>query len=171
METRADIEAALVAAHKERGRALATGAKFDNAKIVKLHEALAQADDREAAEVDIAREAAAKAQAAEVNRVRTEIADLTVASAKALAQAETALRSAVAAQRLHHTHEAAKRRAIGRLNTLTGSKDSALSEFELNRINSRKWLALLNTLTSSPGQFGDLKFPSLHLPPADKAWT
>jgi hypothetical protein len=114
---------------------------------------------------------AAKQHAAQVTAIRTELADLTAASTKALAHAETNLRAAVAAMRLHHTHEAAKRKAVARCNQVTGEKAPIVNEFELHRKGSRLWLAQLNNLTSAPGQYGDLRFPSLHLPNPEKSWT
>src|SRR5262245_58973126 len=171
METRAELEAKLESLHQQRGTALLSGGTFDNQAIVELDQRLAALADLDKAKAAQAREEAAKALRVEVNAIRAELADLTAASTKALAEAETNLRAAVAAQRLHHQHETAKRKLIGRLTQLTGAKESALSEFELCRQESRLWLAQLNTLTNAPGQYGDLRFPSLHLPNPSKSWT
>lgn len=105
METRESIENRLQELHRQRGRALLHGKSFQNELIVAEHRKLAEIEDMD-------REESAKASQAQVTAIRTELQDLDVSSLKALAQAETALRSAVAAMRLHHTHEAAKRKAM-----------------------------------------------------------
>jgi hypothetical protein len=170
-ETRESIENRLADLHRERGYALLHGKKFDNSVIVAEHEKLAALEDVDRAKVEQEREAASAKHQADITKVRTEISDLTAASSKALAQAESNLRAAVKAQVLVHQHEKAKRQAQAKLNGLTGVKDNIDSEFELYRKGSRLWLAQLNLLTSAPGAFGDLRFPSLHLPSPDKSWT
>src|SRR5262249_22555636 len=146
-------EQALVELRKSRGAKKIDGKAIDkdNAAIAALEAEMAAEKDAAAERVRREPVAAAEAHQSQVNSIRAELADLSAASTRALTEAESKLREAVAAQRLHHTHEAAKRKAIGRLNQLTGSKESALSEFELHRQNSRLWLAQLNTLTSAPG--------------------
>src|SRR5262245_24283973 len=173
MMTYDQIETRLADLHLQRGHLASHGKDTSKvtAEIVRLHEEQATLADVEAAQIEQAREASATKHQADITAARTEIADLAAASTKALQEAETNLRAAVAAQRLHHQHEAAKRKLIGRLNQLTGAKESALSEFELCRQESRLWLAQLNTLTNAPGQYGDLRFPSLHLPNPSKSWT
>jgi len=173
MLTHEQIESKLADLHLQRGHLASHDKDVSKitAEIMRLHEEQATLADVEAAQVEQAREEQGKQHSAQVTAIRQELADLSVASNKALAEAETALRKAVAAQRLHHTHEASKRKCISRLNQLTGAKESALSEFELHRQGSRLWLAQLNTLTNAPGTYGDLKFPSLHLPSPDKSWV
>jgi hypothetical protein len=112
METRESIENRLQELHRQRGRALLHGKSFQNELIVAEHRKLAEIEDMDAARAAQEREESAKASQAQVTAIRTELQDLDVSSLKALAQAETALRSAVAAMRLHHTHEAAKRKAM-----------------------------------------------------------
>jgi len=107
---------------------LASGKSFSNSPILEAEQKLAALDDVAAEQTRLAREESAKAHQAEVTAVRTEIADLAAASTKALAEAEASLRKAVAAQRLVHQHEKAKRQAQARLNNLVGSKEPILSE-------------------------------------------
>ena len=100
-----------------------------------------------------------KKQQLEITVVRTEIADETAASNKALAEAETSLRVAVAAMKLHHTREAAKRKAQAKLNNLTGAKEPFLNEMELHNQGSRRWATLLKTITNHPSQYGVIRYP------------
>lgn len=149
---------------------MASGKSFSNSPILEAEQKLAALDDVAAEQTRLAREESAKAHQAEVTAVRTEIADLAAASTKALAEAEASLRKAVAAQRLVHQHEKAKRQAQARLNNLVGSKEPILSEMELHRQGSRRWLAVIKQITGKPGEYGDLKYPGLTIP-ADKSWT
>src|SRR5262245_39507968 len=106
---------------RQRGLALLHGKKWNDDEIIAEQNRLEALQDVDAAQVEQARDEQGKQHSAQVNSIRQELADLSVASNKALTEAETALRAAVKAQRLHHQHEAAKRKAIGRLNQLTGS--------------------------------------------------
>jgi hypothetical protein len=165
-----DIQNQIAALRKERGLALLAKRKFDDSEIARLQHLLALQEDLAAAQAAQAREDSAKKTQAEITALRTELADLSAASTKALAEAESNLRAAVSAMRLHHTHEAAKRKVQATLNKLTGTQEPILNEMELHRQGSLKWMALIKQITGHPGQFGNLKYP-MTLPDPNKSWV
>jgi hypothetical protein len=171
MMDREKIEMEIADLRRARGFALLHGKKYDDAPIIKLQNQLDALADIEAARTQEVLEQSAKATEAEIIAVKTEIADLTAASTKALANAEAKLREAVAAQQLCHTHERAKRKAIAKLNQLTGEKAPIENEMELHRKGSLRWMALIKTITGNPGRYGTLEYPGLTLPDPNKSWT
>src|SRR5262245_14562163 len=171
MDSRESIEAEIQSQRQRRGAALLAFKKFDDAAITALNEKLAALDDADAFQRELDRQEATKKHQAEITAIRTELADLDTASIKALAKAETNLRAAVAAMKLHHTHEAAKRKAQAKLNNLTGTKEPIQSEMELHRRGSLRWMSLIKTITGNPGRYGNLEYPGMMLPDPNKSWT
>src|SRR5262249_36891003 len=134
--------------------------KFDNRKIVDLHEALAAFDDREAAQLEQDREDAATKNKAEITAQRTEIEDLKSASAKALTESRAGYTQGAAAMRTHLQTEASLRKAQARLAELTGAKVSIENQFELERKRSLQIASIgLKGINNHPSKFGNLAWP------------
>lgn len=170
METRERIENALADLHRERGLAALRGAKFDNARIVELHERLATLADATEVQAQLDREAAGEKHDAEVNAVRTEKADASAARIKARQEAETKLREFVAAMKLELLYATTERKARSKLNTLTGEKQPIENENEHRRTLSLLIGSQLRTITNHPSRLGILTFPST-MPNPDKSWA
>jgi hypothetical protein len=170
MNDRDQIEMQLADAKRARGFALLHNKRHDDSEIARLEKLLEVQADIETARTEQARADSAKNREAEITAIRIELADLSAASTKALAEAEANLRAAVSAMRLHHTHEAAKRKAQATLSNLTGTKEPILNEMELHRQGSLKWMTLIKQITNHPGEYGSLKYPGMTLP-KDKSWT
>src|SRR5262245_35342519 len=117
MLTHDQIESKLADLHLQRGHLASHGKDISKvtAEIMRLHQDQATLADVEQAKAEQARGDQANAHQAQVTALRAELADLTAASNKALSEAEAKLREAVAAQRLHHQHERAKRQAQAKL--------------------------------------------------------
>ena len=146
-----------------------TDVKTD-ARIAELTRKLEVLDDVQVAEQAQQREQIVQQHAAGVTAALREVADLTAASTKALAEAEAKMREAVAAMKAHNAAEAGKRKTVGRLNTLTGTKNNPVDpESELDRKNSLRLMAVLKTITKHPSRYGHLTFPAIT--PTDKSWT
>jgi hypothetical protein len=157
MESREAIESKLADLHRERGFALLHGRKFDNRKIVDLHEVLAAFDDREAAQIEQGREDAATKHKAEITAQRTEIEDLKSASAKALAESRAGYMQGAAAMRLHLQTEVSLRKAQAKLNQLTGETTPLTNEFELHGKRALQIAAVgIRPITRHPSYFGSL---------------
>ena len=169
-EMREAIEAKLAELHRQRGQAALAGRKFDNGLIVAEHEKLATLDDAVVEQTRQDRAEAERKHQAEVAAVRTDIADLTAASAKALADAETGLRATVSALRLYNTHAAAKRKATAHLNQLAGERNILINVMEHERLLSLLVGSQLRTITNHPSRFGVIAFPNT-MPDPNKSWT
>jgi hypothetical protein len=170
MNDRETIETQLADARRARGFAHLHHKNYDDSVIIALQQKLDALDDVESAKTEQAREGAAAQHDTLLKKTKAEIEDLTAASTAALAEAEVALRKAVAAQRTVHQLEAAKRKKLAELNKLTGSSEPITTEPELHRQNSRRWLAVIRTITNHPGEWGALKYPGMSLP-KDTSWT
>src|SRR5262245_47966791 len=164
MQTIDEVEQALERERKERGRALASGGKYDNSRIAKLHERMAELQDLEVAQAELAREEAAKAHAKAVNVARREVEDLMASSAKALSDSRNGYAAGCASMRTHLQLEASLRKKQGELLRLTGENVRVDSEFDLINKRSRQVAAVgLKPLSSVPGKFGVITYPGMTL--------
>src|SRR5690242_12707054 len=93
----------------------------------------------------------------QITALLTEIQDATAAAASAKRDAESNVRKAVTAQKLHLLHEATKRKARARLNAITGDKHPIESETSLCREQSMLWASQLKTISGY--RFGILEMP------------
>lgn len=160
METREAIESRLADLHRQRGHALLHGEKFSNALIVEEHEKLAALQDLESAKIEQAREEATRARQEQITAVRTEIADLTAASTKALSDSRTAYHQGAQTMKTHLQTEASLRKAQVRLNALTGEKTPIQNVFELERKRSLQIASVgLKAINNHPSRFGNLSWP------------
>jgi multidrug efflux pump subunit AcrA (membrane-fusion protein) len=155
-ETREQLETQLADARRQRGFALMHGKKFDDSEIERLQKLLEVQEDIESAKATEAREDSAKATEAAIKAAQREIADLQSASAKAKAAADKALAEYVGAMKLHYQHCEQARKAIGRLNTLTGSQQAAPTIGELQKRDSMLLIQQLRQL-SGHAEFGYVK--------------
>jgi hypothetical protein len=159
MQTLAEVEQALKEAHAERGRALATGVKFDNGRIVRLHERMAELEDVAAAQAEMARKESAKQHAAQVTAINREIEDLMSASAKALSESRAAYHQAAALMRTHLETESSLRKAATRAKQL-GVTVAVENPFELERKRSLQIASVgLKPINNHPSRFGNLTWP------------
>jgi len=90
MIDRAEIESQIAALRRERGQALLAGKAYNDAPITKLQNELDRLADLEAARTQQANEETAKAAEAEIAATKTEIEQLKIASAEALASSRGA---------------------------------------------------------------------------------
>ena len=158
---RETIETEIANLRRARGFALLHGKKFDDSIITALQQKLDSVADVEAEQTRLEREAAAQKHQAEIVAAKTEIADLTSASAKALAEARAGYAQGAAAMKLHLQTEASLRKLQAKLNQLTGEKTSILIEPELHRKRSLQIAAVgLKPITGHLGRFGNLTYPS-----------
>lgn len=159
METREDLERQLSQLHKERGRALAAGGRFNNGRIVELHQRLSEFEDIENAKAEQAREQQAKAHQDAIQAARREVADATAASAKAKANADNALTEYCGLMKLRYQHSEQHRQAVAKLNALTGDKEAAPDIKQLQKQDSMLLLNQLRTISGHPSEFGYVRIP------------
>lgn len=171
METRDQIETEIADLRSQRGFAHLHGKKFDDATIAQAQQKLDALVDVEAAKHEQGRTEATQQHELEVATVRTELADLDASMTKALAEAETSLRVAAKAMRLHHQHAAAKRKAQARLRQLTGEQLHIEVEPEMHKKCSALWLAQIKTITGHLGRYGHITIPGMLATDPNKSWT
>ena len=153
------IESRLADLHRQRGLALLHGRKFDNAAIVKEHEALAALEDLDKAKAEQSRDEVAKARAVEIQKLTADIEHFNESSAKAKAKADRALTEYVGILKLRYQHSDQARKAIGRLNALTGKQQALIDIKALQKQDSMQLLNQLRQL-GHPGEFGYVKIPA-----------
>lgn len=164
--TYAEIEQKLSDLHLRRGHLARHGKDTTKVslEIMRLHEMQATLQDVEKAEAQEGREAQANAHQADITKVRTEIADLTAASAKALSESRAAYQKGAQAMRTHLQTESSLRKAQAKLRQLTGENSHIDSEFDLiNRRSRQVALVGLKPITNHPSRFGVIEYPGMTL--------
>jgi hypothetical protein len=160
MENRETLENELADLRRQRGYALLHGSKFSDAPIIALQQKLDALADVEAARTQEALDQSAKATEAEIIAAKTEIEQLKLASAEALADSRGAYAQAAAAMRTHLQTEASLRKAQAKLNQLTGAQTPIQNVFELERKRSLQIAQIgLKAINSHPSKFGVLAWP------------
>jgi hypothetical protein len=157
---REKIEAEIADLRRQRGFALLNGKKFDDAPIIKLQNQLDALADLEAARTAQVLEDTAKAHEAEIAATKTEIEQLKIASAEALADSRGAYAQAAATMRTHLQTEASLRKAQAKLNQLAGAQTPIQNVFELERKRSLQIAQIaLKSINNHPSKFGVLAWP------------
>jgi hypothetical protein len=157
METFESIEAKLADLHLQRGHLALHGKDTSkvNAEIVLLHEHQATLQDLESAKSAQARDEVSRARQTEINTLTADIAGHNESASKAAAAADKALSEYCGLLRLKYQHAEQQRRAVGRLNALSGSKQTAPDIKSLQKQDS---LDLLKQLRQVSGhEFGVIK--------------
>jgi hypothetical protein len=117
-----------------------------------------------------ANEASTAQREAEIKAAKTEVADLQSASAKALADSRAGYHQGASAMRTHLQVEASLRKAIARLNSLSGEKTPIVSEPELHGKRALQIAAVgIKPITGHPSYFGS-QSGKLNYPNTLKEW-
>jgi hypothetical protein len=160
MNETSDIESQIADLRRERGFALLHGKKFDDSKIAELQRQLEVQADIESAKTAVARELSVRQNEDAVKAAKTEIQDLKAASAKALAESRNAYAAGAAAMKTHLQTEASLRKAMAKLNQLTGTQTPITNQFELERKRSLQIAQVgLKAINNSPSKFGVINWP------------
>jgi hypothetical protein len=168
--TREEIEVQIADLRRARGFALLHGKRFDDSNLIKLQNQLDAVADIEAARTQQVLEESAKASEAEIKAAQTEIEDLKAASAKALSESRAGYVQGASAMRTHLATEASLRKAMARLNSLTGEKTPIMSEPELHGKRALQIAAVgIKPITNHPSYFGS-QSGKLNYPNTLKEW-
>jgi hypothetical protein len=170
MIDREQIENALADARRARGHALLHGKRYDDSLIVALQQKLDALADLEAAKASQVDKQSAAQREAEIEAAKTEVADLKAASAKALSESRAGYVQGASAMRTHLATEASLRKAMARLNSLTGEKTPITSEPELHGKRALQIAAVgIKPITNHPSYFGS-QSGKLNYPNTLKEW-
>jgi HSP90 family molecular chaperone len=171
METKEAIESQIADLRRQRGYALLHGKKFNDDLIVSAQRRLDALTDLESAKASQADEQSTAQREAEIKAAKTEVADLQSASAKALSDSRAGYEKGAANMRLHLQTEASLRKAMARLNSLTGEKTPIMSEPELHGKRALQIAAVgIKPITNHPSYFGS-QSGKLNYPNTLKEWS
>jgi len=150
------IETQLESLHRERGRLALAGKDPSKvtAEIMRLHQDMATLLDAENAKAEQSREAQAKAFDEQVAALERDITHHRDARAKAKATADKLLSDWAGLMKLAYQNAAQESKAVGKLNELTGRKQSGVNVPMLQRQDSLLLCEHLRQVSGNAGRYG-----------------
>jgi hypothetical protein len=150
------LESRLQQLHAERGTALLEGRKFDSRRLDEVHERMAALDDAQAAQANINRDEAARLRQVEVGKLQHDASHYGASAAKVKAAADKLLAEWEGMMALYYQHLRQQGRTVGRLNALTGAKESAPNIQQLQNADSLVVIKRLRSISESRSRYGNI---------------